>query len=359
MPKTLKVLIVDDSRSYQFLLSRALEEVGNVTIVGKASNGNMGLRMLELYKPDLITLDVEMPIMNGLETLKRVKEKHPEVEVIMVSALTIQGAQVTLKALEAGAFDFIGKPSKSSMEENHNELRQQLAPKLQGLLRKKRTVKRPAPVTIPRKTTTSRSFKPRRASSSPVSIVGLGISTGGPNALKEVIPEIPADFKQPILIVQHMPPMFTKALADSLNQRSPLTVVEATHGETVKSGTVYIAPGGKQMKIRKTGLQTVIVLTDDPPEKNCKPSVDYLFRSLANQFQGSAMGVIMTGMGNDGTLGLKLMKRYGSYVIAQDEATSTVFGMPMEAIKAGVTDETLPLNRIADGILRQTQKGIR
>lgn len=357
MSAKLKVLIVDDSRSYQLLVQRVLEEIDGVEVVGKASNGNMALRMTRLNKPDLITLDVEMPVMDGLETLKKLKAKHPEVQVIMVSALTIEGAQVTLKALEAGAFDFINKPSMGSADANHRELLNQLNPKIRTLLRR---VPRPTTPSTPIRerpkelTSEVLTAKPksrvRPFSGTALSAVGIGISTGGPNALKEVLPKIPAGFRAPILIVQHMPPMFTKALADSLDQKCALSVREAVDGEAVLPGHVYIAPGGKQMKVDRPGPSLVIKITDDPPEKNCKPSVDYLFRSLATHCKGGVLGVIMTGMGNDGTLGLKLMKRHGAPVIAQDESTSTVFGMPMEAIKAGVVDTILPLGRIADGI---------
>ena len=355
MSPKLDVLIVDDSRSYQFLLSRALEQTGKAHIVGKASDGNMALRMAGLYKPDVITLDVEMPVMDGLETLKKLKEQHAGINVIMVSALTIRGAEVTLKALEAGAFDFLGKPSLDTSEANHLELVNQLTPILQSLLRKKTVSQGLTPIRTPEKKEEKRVSLVAPVSNVPVSVIGLGISTGGPNALRELLPQFPQNFKIPILIVQHMPPMFTKALADSLNQKCSLEVKEAAHGETVRPGCVYIAPGGKQMKVEKQGLLLTIEITDDPPEKNCRPSVDYLFRSLAKTCEGSAMGVIMTGMGNDGTLGLKLMKRHGSPVIAQDEASCVVFGMPMEAIKAGVADQVLPLSQIAVGIQKMIQ----
>jgi two-component system chemotaxis response regulator CheB len=185
-----------------------------------------------------------------------------------------------------------------------------------------------------------------------VDIVALGISTGGPNALTHVIPKLPEKFKIPILIVQHMPPLFTAALADSLNKKSRINVLEAQDGMTVSPGNVYIAPGGKQMRIEKHGTsQAVIKITDDPPENNCKPAADYLFRSVAKIYKGSSLGVIMTGMGSDGTKGLLIMKKLGAKVIAQDERTCTVFGMPMEAIRAGAVDIVTPLQDIANEII--------
>ncbi|PIE02979.1 MAG: chemotaxis response regulator protein-glutamate methylesterase [Acidobacteria bacterium] len=362
MSRELRAVIIDDSRSYQLLLQKVLEEIGDIKVVGKASNGHTGLRMIELYQPDFITLDVEMPIMDGLETLKKLKATKPDISVIMVSALTKQGAQVTMRALEAGAFDFIAKPAMETREASHQALIEQLSPKVDSLKKKKRFFKNEdAPRTLTSLMKHASSMcgreekadcikKQARNKKEPVSIIGLGISTGGPNALKKVIPQLPGSLKAPILIVQHMPPIFTQVLADSLNQQSELTVKEAVDGDIVSKGFVYIAPGGKQMKVIRQDALLKIHITDDPPEKNCKPSVDYLFRSLASQCRGGAMGVIMTGMGRDGTLGLKLMKRHGSLVIAQNEETCTVFGMPMEAIKSGLADMILPLEKIADGI---------
>jgi len=185
-----------------------------------------------------------------------------------------------------------------------------------------------------------------------VDIVALGISTGGPSALTHVLPRLPANFKVPIVIVQHMPPVFTGALADSLNKKSSITVVEAQDGMLLESATAYIAPGGKMMKIEDAGGgNTVIIITDAPPENNCKPAADYLFRSVAQCYRKNSLGVIMTGMGSDGTKGLLVMKKLGAKVIAQDEQSCTVFGMPMEAIKAGVVDIVAPLDNIADEIM--------
>jgi two-component system chemotaxis response regulator CheB len=182
-------------------------------------------------------------------------------------------------------------------------------------------------------------------------VVAIGISTGGPNALAQMVPSLPGDLRTPVLIVQHMPPVFTAALAESLSKKSRLSVVEGAEGMTVSPKTVYIAPGGKQMMIEKSGFEVVIRITDAPPENNCKPSADYLFRSVADVYGSAALGVIMTGMGSDGVKGLLVMKEKGARVIAQDEATCTVYGMPMEAAKAGVPDIVVPLEKIADEIV--------
>jgi two-component system chemotaxis response regulator CheB len=184
-------------------------------------------------------------------------------------------------------------------------------------------------------------------------LVAIGISTGGPNALAEMLPKLPANLGVPILIVQHMPVLFTQSLAESLNTKCPFTVKEAKDKESIKAGTAYIAPGGSQMKLLKSPEgDRIISITDDPPENHCKPSVDYLFRSLAHNFPGKSLGVIMTGMGSDGVLGLRLMKRHGGIVIAQDETTCTVFGMPKEAITAGVVDVVSPLHELAAAITK-------
>lgn len=183
-------------------------------------------------------------------------------------------------------------------------------------------------------------------------LVAIGISTGGPNALAEVIPNLPATLRVPVVIVQHMPPVFTAALADSLDKKSKVSVKEAEHGELIKPGWVYIAPGGKQTRLVKQTGGTAVELTNDPPENHCRPAADYLFRSISKIYDNRVLGVIMTGMGSDGVLGLKLMKRRGAPVIAQDEKTCVVYGMPMEAFKAGVTDMVLPLQQIAPQIIK-------
>jgi len=216
-------------------------------------------------------------------------------------------------------------------------------------------VRPPRPTVVPRTAAPAANRVVSAVSPGRVAVVAIGISTGGPNALSEVIPKLPRNLRVPVVIVQHMPPVFTKALADSLNQKSLLTVSEARSGDRLQPGTVYIAPGGKQMRIEKKAAGEFVQLTDDPPENHCKPAVDYLFRSIAGLFGNRALGVIMTGMGSDGVKGLQAMKQKGAYVLAQDEASCVVFGMPMEAIKAGVTDEVFPLSQIAVEIVNRVK----
>ncbi|MDP6037185.1 MAG: chemotaxis protein CheB, partial [Candidatus Latescibacteria bacterium] len=244
-----------------------------------------------------------------------------------------------------GAFDFITKPEENDWKANQENLRTQLKDKLSS------RVPTTTPILPPR---AARPTAPQRPLTALVRIdlVAIGISTGGPKALAEVIPALPGSLRVPIVIVQHMPTMFTSALAQSLDSQSIVKVVEATTGLPLQPATVYIAPGGKQMRLAKQGALTTIEITDDPPENFCKPAVDYLFRSVAEIYGSRGLGVIMTGMGADGTQGLRAMKQQGSPVMAQDEATCVVYGMPQEAVKAGVVDTVLPHNKIAGEIAR-------
>lgn len=339
---SLRVMVVDDTSLYRMLVTNALRDVEGVEVVGSASDGKAALGKIEQLKPDLITLDVEMPVMDGLTTLKHLRQQYPKIAVVMVSSLTQRGAETTLHALDLGAFDFVGKPDGNDVNANREALKSALKRVVQAFATRRSLQSlmgaRPAaPVRVPRKVTALEKIE----------AVAIGISTGGPNALGEMVPMLPGDLGVPVLIVQHMPPRFTAALAATLDLKSSLKVVEGADGQKVEAGTVYIAPGGLHMKVKKRGTHTILEMTQDPPEHHCRPAVDYLFRSVAAVYGKSALGVIMTGMGSDGTKGLAVMKQKGSHVLAQDEESCVVFGMPMEAIKAGVTDEQLPLGQIA------------
>ena len=364
--RKIRVLVVDDTVLYRKVLSDILARIPDVEVVGTASNGRIALAKIDQLKPDLLTLDFEMPEMDGLTTLRELQRLKLDVAVVMVSAHTSEGAAVTIKALEGGAFDFITKPDGTSLEQNRESLLRQLRPVMQNVSTRKLLrstlagtrvppVPRPAPPVRPAaaagmQAKPSAGQPPRAVAAAPagrIAIVAIGVSTGGPNALAEVIPKLPAAFRVPVVIVQHMPPVFTKALADSLNQKSVLNVSEARDEEQLLAGNVYLAPGAKQMKVVKRAGGEFLQLTDDPPENHCRPSVDYLFRSVASVYGNRSLGVIMTGMGSDGVKGLQLMKQQGAQVIAQDQASCVVFGMPMEAIKAGVADVIVPLPQIA------------
>ena len=359
--ENIKVLVVDDTIVYRKIVSDVLKEISGVEVVGSANNGKIALLKIASLKPDLITLDIEMPEVNSIEVLQTLKNLPEAPVVIMLSTLTQQGSEMTIKALELGAFDFIAKLSDGKMAENIKKVQDALCPIIETLVRQKKTRLRILEK-IKQRPGTASTIPPKAVPVIPTSpvlkakseIVGIGISTGGPNALAKMIPMLPGNLTVPVLIVQHMPPMFTASLANSLNNKSDLEVREAKDGDILKPGIVLIAPGGKQMKILAgaDGITRKIKITDDPPENSCKPSVDYLFKSIAQHYVGRSTGVIMTGMGSDGSKGLLQMKKNGSFVIAQNEETCTVYGMPKEPVESGIADIVAPLEKIADEIVK-------
>jgi two-component system, chemotaxis family, protein-glutamate methylesterase/glutaminase len=353
---TLRVLIVDDSAMHRKIVQDVLEDFPFIEVVGVAENGKIALLKAASLKPDLLTLDIDMPEMDGLEVLERLRDESPEAVAIVFSAFTTEEARITMRALELGAFDFIPKPGAGKIEANRERFKSEIAPMLETLVRSKRT--RPVAMEASVRERNNIIIDPGpmrlRSDSDKSKAVAIGISTGGPVALAKLIPDIPADIGVPIFIVQHMPPMFTDALAGKLNAMGGISVKEAIDGEMVRVNTVYIAPGGRQMKVATSnpGNLPVIQVTDDPPENNCKPSADYLFRSVARHYGKYATGVIMTGMGYDGTEGLKLMKQNGAMIIAQDESTSAVYGMPRKPVEIGIVDVIAPLDLMAEVICR-------
>lgn len=352
----LKVLIVDDTVVYRKIVTDALTQLPEVEVVGTAHNGKAAMFKIKTLAPDLLTLDIEMPEMNGLEVLQRLRAEAPQVGVIMLSTLTQEGGAMTMRALELGAFDFIPKPQSGTMAENREAIKATLGPMIKAFARSRRI--RSCLTSLPRRDPAIATHRqaPARLVTTPgnSAIIAIGISTGGPNALARMLPRLPGDIGVPIVIVQHMPPMFTQSLANSLNLKCAIEVREATSGDRLLPNLALIAPGGKQMKIvaGPDGSHRVIKIADDPPVNNCKPSVDYLFRSVADHFVGRATGVIMTGMGSDGAQGLKLMKHNGAFIIAQDESTCVVFGMPKEPIESGIVDVVAPLDGIAEAIMK-------
>jgi len=361
-----KVLVVDDSVLYRRVLTDALKSLPDVEVVGSAASGSSTVAKVKELKPDLLTLDIEMPGMTGIEVMEALWRERLEVKVLVVSALTASGGELTLQALQNGAFDFITKPSEGSVEENFRCICQELAPRLRAVASRLEVHKILRSAAVPATPAAKRPQPPASPAPTPAlpnsaatvaaarhkpELVVIGVSTGGPNALATVFAGLPQGLNVPVIVVQHMPPIFTKLLAGNLSAHSKVPVREAAHNEVLRPGTAYIAPGGKQMRVVPTlNGARLLQLSDDPPENCCRPAVDYLFRSVANHFPGKALAVILTGMGEDGTAGLRLLKRGGSTVIAQDEASSVVFGMPKAAIEAGVVDLVLPLEAIADRI---------
>ena len=366
----MRVLVADHAVLFRRLLADVLASLPDVEVVGSAANGKIAIQKVRELKPDLLTLDIEMPEMDGLAVLDALlRSGEPPVEVIVVSALSRRGGDLTMRALEKGAFDFITKPDAATPEQGREALRRELAVRVRAVAHRLevRSILRGKSSPAPSETSATNLSGERALGASSLGgvamrmqrlsnpekpdMVLIGVSTGGPVALAKLLPAIPKDIGVPILIVQHMPPIFTKALADSLAAKCAVRVREAIHGESPEANTVYIAPGGRQMRLAAgAGNQPIVELTDDPPENNCRPAVDYLFRSAANRFPGRSMAVILTGMGSDGTLGLRLLKRHGCYVIAQDEASCVIYGMPKAAVDAGVTDVVLPLESIAGRI---------
>ncbi len=352
----IKVLIVDDTVIYRKIIADALATIPGVEVAGTAHNGKIALSKIKTLNPDVITLDIEMPEMNGIQVLEALKGQPNPPKTIMLSSLTQEGSVMTIRALELGAFDFIPKPEDGKMADNLEKVKNAIVPVIKTIQRQTQfkglTTAKKVPVKTP--SAPAKPIVSKRLPSSKSEIVGIGISTGGPNALSQMIPMLPANLNVPVLIVQHMPPMFTASLAASLDKKSSLSIKEAEDGEKILPGTVYIAPGGKQMKIvaDADGISRKIKITDDPPENSCKPAVDYLFRSIAQHYVGRSTGVIMTGMGSDGTKGLIKIKENGGIIIAQEEKSCTVYGMPKEPIESGLADVVVPLSRIAGEIIR-------
>jgi two-component system chemotaxis response regulator CheB len=361
---TTRVLVVDDTVVFRRIVSDALAGAPGVEVVGTASNGRLALARMAALEPDLVTLDIEMPEMNGIEVLEAMAAAGIKAGVIMLSALTVKGGEMTVRALELGAFDFLTKPDGGNSAANLDLLRARLLPMVRAFERRRdiRAILRghpsgaalepvpPAPAAALQQPVRG---LPRRGQP----LVLIGVSTGGPGALAKLVPALPGDLGVPLFIVQHMPPMFTQPLAASLDKKSAIRVKEARDGEVAQANHAYLAPGGRQMKLRPGPKGEITLhITDDPPENGCKPAVDYLFRSAALNFPGRSIAAILTGMGNDGTNGLRMLKRGGCYSIAQDEASCVVFGMPKEAIQAGVVDTVAPLEMIAAAIVRSVRE---
>ena len=364
---SLRVLVVDDTVVFRRIISETLTGEPGIEVVGAASNGKLALARIAALQPDLVTLDVEMPEMNGIEVLEALAANGGKPGVIMLSSLTVRGGELTVRALELGAFEFLTKPEGGNAETNLAHLRARLLPMVRAFERRReiRAILRgqepprppdtPSPA-LPPPALASRPARMPRRSASP--IVLIGVSTGGPAALARLLPSLPGDLGAPVFVVQHMPAMFTEPLAASLNKKSPIQVKEAADGEVAQANCAYVAPGGRQMKLTQGSTGEIILrITGDPPENGCRPSVDYLFRSAALNFPGRSIAAILTGMGNDGTSGLRMLKRGGCYSIAQDEASCVVFGMPKEAIQTGLVDTVAPLEMIGGLIVRSVREG--
>jgi len=351
----IRVLVVDDSVVIRRLVAHALGEDPLFEVVGVAADGEIALQRIPQLNPDILTLDIEMPRMDGLETLRRVRRAYPHLRVIMFSTLTERGAAVTLEALTLGADDYVAKASnEGSLDRSMARLREELVPKIKQFFHKpeqqtgRETVSVPAPVSA---------MTPVRAKALPRTktrpkVVGIGVSTGGPTALSAILPQFPAGFPLPVLVVQHMPPLFTRLLAERLHATCRLPVEEAKQGGRVEAGKILIAPGDFHMKVSPDGAQVRVCLDQSPPQNSCRPAVDALFVSIGEVYGGAVIAVILTGMGQDGLRGTEILKAQGANVLAQDEASSVVWGMPGAVVNAGLADRVLPLDQVVAEIVR-------
>ena len=361
-----KILIVDDSRIFRSAIEESLAPEKDIKVIGSVWNGIKAIEFIHSHRPDIITLDVEMPDMDGLETLKAIRKINAAdknarpVGVIMVSSFTQKGADTTIRALEAGAFDFITKPEGRSAAENIKLLGRQLVLKIryfvsrhisEGVKEKNTGAEKHYPTASSRRPVHRRTVSGNADLPRGVRAILIGVSTGGPRALASMLPRLCEKVSLPIFIVQHMPPTFTQSLAGSLDTRcQTYTVTEGGNNVIVRDRHIYIAPGGRHMLIRKRGGDIFIVINKQPPEKGCRPSADILFRSATTAYGGNVIGLILTGMGSDGTKGAGSLKRAGAYIIAQDEESSVVWGMPGSVKASGSADEILPLMRIPDAV---------
>lgn len=407
MTEKIRVLVVDDSMVMRRVVSDVLAAEPDLEVQPPAAGGALALARLESGAIDVIVLDVEMPDMTGLDVLAELRKRRSSPVVIMFSASTQKAAAITLEALSLGASDYVTKPSTGSPQASVELIRTQLVPKIRAMGRRMQarlstpsgasapsgappaprlprtdsrdtiwptnppvqastatpssTFPRPsstgfrAPSTTFSARTPSATFGPAAGSGRAIEVVAIGTSTGGPNALGVLLKELPAGFAVPIVIVQHMPPLFTKMLAERLTSTTPIPVDEVTHGQPLVAGRAYLAPGDQHMVVQRQGVQVVALLNRDPPENSCRPAVDVLFRSVAATYGAAALGVVLTGMGQDGLVGSQALRAAGSQILAQDEPSSVVWGMPGFVVRAGLADAVKPLGDLAVEIIRRVR----
>jgi two-component system, chemotaxis family, protein-glutamate methylesterase/glutaminase len=372
-----RVLIVDDSAVMRKIIASALQKDPAIEVVGFAANGLQAIDAIKTHSPDVMTLDIEMPEMDGLTALREIRKTNKYLPIIMFSSLTHKGAQAAVMALTAGASDYVGKPATSagSIDGAFKVLETELIPKIIGLAKRVKSrqareinspdAKSTSPAPIPKVNAVAEPIKSKplevNAGQSvipvkPVQAICIGVSTGGPMALMQVFSQISTPLSVPIFIVQHMPPSFTALLAARLSAAGVMTVKEAEEGEIAVAGTAYIAPGGFHMTLEKSGTKTIMHLNTEPPENSCRPAVDVLFRAAAEVYGGGVLAVMLTGMGYDGLKGSQAIAAKGGQIIAQDEATSVVWGMPGAVVQAGLANAVLPIEKMAEEIVFRSRK---
>ena len=354
----IRVLVVDDSVVVRRMVTDALNSDPEIEVAGTAANGRIAIAKLTQVQPDVVTLDVEMPEMDGLQTLMELRKTHPRLPVIMFSTCTTRGATATLDALALGATDYVTKPSNvGSVSEAQMRLRDDLIPRIKQFCH--RAAVFPAVPAPPRRISPP---PPRRVlsavpHSNAIHMVAIAVSTGGPDALSKIIPALPGDLAAPVLIVQHMPPVFTKLLAERLNAASALPVKEAADGDELIAPGVWLAPGNFHLAVAKEAGRLVARIQSGPPENSCRPAADVLFRSVAAACGANVLGLVLTGMGQDGLRGCEALREAGGDIVVQDEATSVVWGMPGFVARAGLHSAIVPLWEIAE-VIAQRVRGI-
>lgn len=375
----ISVVVADDSALVRRLVSGVLNAAPDIRVVGVAHDGAQAIERVAELQPDLLTLDIEMPVMDGLTAMRELHRRFPRLPVVMLSTLTQRGAAITLDALTAGARDYVTKPTNSaSLTDSLDELRDQLIPRIRALTARRAPAApprqaptratpppsatpphdtlpphaAPPPAATPSRATPATREK-RRASARPTQVLAIGSSTGGPDALARVLASITERPSVPIVAVQHMPPVFTAMLAQRLGKLGPVDVEEAGDGQPLEPGVMYLAPGGRHLEVQRRGTGVVTRLHDKDPENYSRPSVDVLFRSVAEAYPGSAIGVILTGMGHDGRAGCEVMAADGSLIVAQDQESSVVWGMPGAVVESGLADAVLSLEHVGPFLTEQ------
>ncbi len=342
--KPFRVLVVDASRATRAILAAVLFAEGDMEVVGSAGTGSAALSALSKCNPTVVMLDVEMADMRGLELLAEIRRRAPKIPVVVFSALTVKAGSITLDALGRGATDYVTKPaSDASDEAMADHIRKELVGKLRGLGRRAS-----AQFLAPE----LRAMRPVD-DGTPLQVLAVGSSTGGPNALAQIFRSLLVPLAVPILVVQHMPPVFTRLLAERLSEVSPMPFREAEHGDVLVPGEGLVAPGGFHMRLERTSGRVSVTLDQAAPENSCRPAVDVLFRAVAAVYGAHALALVLTGMGRDGLRGAEELRRRGAQILAQDEATSVVWGMPGYVTRAGLVDASLPLPKIAPEIERR------
>lgn len=352
---TTRVLVVDDSGFFRRRVKEILEEDPLLTVIGDAANGQEAIDKAAELKPDVITMDIEMPVMDGIKATQKIMASNP-IPIVMFSSLTTEGAKATLEALEAGALDFLPKRFED-ISQNRDEAKKLLCQRVRAIAQKKHTLRKISPVSVTAAQHSAAAPVKRAAvnikKTGGIDLVAIGTSTGGPLALQNVLVDLPADFSKPIVMIQHMPATFTPAFAKRLDQLCKISVKEAEDGDKLKPGLALLAPGGKQMLVEGRAGNATIRIIESEPSLTYKPSVDITFRSINNVFPAKTLAIVLTGMGADGREGARTLKTQGSEIWAQDEASCVVYGMPAAIIDGGLADKVLDIHDFSQAIIKR------